>query len=151
MTVTPSAPLRPAPVDIAHHAHLTGAFAPQRTEVDVAGLDVIGELPADLHGAYLRNGPNPRFDPIGHFVYPLDGDAMVHRLELDGGTARYTNRFVRTPMVVAEEKAGHAIWAGMTDLYTPSADEVGRELAGTGRDLPDINIVHHAGRLLAMA
>ena len=33
----------------------------------------------------------------------------------------------------------------------PSADEVGRELAGTGRDLPDINIVHHAGRLLAMA
>ena len=116
MTVTPSAPLRPAPVDIAHHAHLTGAFAPQRTEVDVAGLDVIGELPADLHGAYLRNGPNPRFDPIGHFVYPLDGDAMVHRLELDGGTARYTNRFVRTPMVVAEEKAGHAIWAGMTDL-----------------------------------
>ncbi|HEY5854364.1 MAG TPA: carotenoid oxygenase family protein [Aldersonia sp.] len=151
MTVTPSAPPRPAPVDFAHHAHLTGVFAPQRTEVDVAGLDVIGEFPADLHGAYLRNGPNPRFDPIGHFVYPLDGDAMVHRLEVDGGTARYTNRFVRTPMVVAEEQAGRAIWAGVTDLYTPSVDEVGPALAGTTRDLPDINIVHHSGRLLAMA
>ena len=151
MTITPSAPSRPAPVDVAHHAHLSGVFAPQRTEVDVTGLEVIGELPADLHGAYLRNGPNPRFDPIGHYVYPLDGDAMVHRLELDGGSARYTNRFVRTPMVVAEEKAGHAIWAGLTDPYRPGADEVGPELAGTSRDLPDINIVRHGGRLLAMA
>ena len=37
------------------------------------GLEVHGELPPDLAGAYLRNGPNPRFAPIGSFVYPLDG------------------------------------------------------------------------------
>ncbi|MFD4469916.1 carotenoid oxygenase family protein [Rhodococcus sp. NPDC058505] len=142
---------RPAPVDVAHHTHLTGVFAPQRAEVDVPDLEVIGEIPPELHGAYLRNGPNPRFDPIGNYVYPLDGDGMVHRIELDGGRARYTNRFVRTPMVVAEERAGHAIWGGVTDLYTPGVDEVGPELAGTGRDLPDINVVRHGGRLLAMA
>ncbi|TQF69231.1 carotenoid oxygenase family protein [Rhodococcus spelaei] len=142
---------RPAPVDLAHHSHLTGIFAPQRTEVDVRDLQVIGALPDDLQGAYLRNGPNPRFDPIGNYVYPLDGDGMVHRVELSGGTARYTNRFVRTPMVVAEEKAGHVIWAGATDLYTPGEREVGPELAGTPRELPDINVVRHGGRLLAMA
>src|SRR5690606_17577804 len=106
---------RPAPVDPAHHPHLSGLFAPQREEVDVRDLEVQGELPADLHGSYLRNGPNPRFDPIGHYVYPIDGDGMVHRVQIVEGTARYTNRFVRTPQVVAEEKAGRALWAGITD------------------------------------
>ncbi|MFW0789980.1 carotenoid oxygenase family protein [Gordonia sp. CPCC 205333] len=142
---------RPAPVDIAHHAHLTGVFAPQREEIDVDGLEIRGKIPSDLNGAYLRNGPNPRFDPIGHYVYPLDGDGMVHRLTLRDGRAAYLNRYVRTPMVVEEERVGHAIWPGVTDLWTPEADEVGTALAGTTRDLPDINIVRHGGRLLAMA
>ncbi len=142
---------RPGPVDMTHHTHLTGVYAPQRQEVDVPGLDVVGELPKDLNGAYLRNGPSPRFDPIGSYVYPLDGDGMVHRVALEDGEARYTNRFVRTPMVVAEENAGHAIWAGAIDLYTPGEEEVGPDLAGTPRELPDINVVRHGGRLLAMA
>ncbi|MGV9794662.1 carotenoid oxygenase family protein [Gordonia sp. NPDC003422] len=146
-----TAPARPAPVDLAHHSHLTGVNAPQREEVDVADLRITGELPADLDGSYIRNGPNPRFDPIGSFVYPIDGDGMVHRLTISGGRAGYTNRFVRTSMVAAEEAAGHAIWSGITDGYTPSAEDVGERLAGTVRELPDINIVRHGGRLMAMA
>ncbi|WP_238420672.1 carotenoid oxygenase family protein [Gordonia sp. 'Campus'] len=148
-TTTPPTP--PAPVELTHHSHLTGVFAPQREEVDVADLTVRGEIPTDLNGSYLRNGPNPRFDPIGSFVYPLDGDGMVHRISIADGRVSYSNRFVRTPMVLAEEAAGHAIWSGITDGYTPSADEVGPELAGTFRELPDINIVRHGGRLMAMA
>src|SRR5690606_30275264 len=60
---------RPAPVDMAAHPYLSGLFAPQRDEVDVRNLEVLGDLPADLHGSYLRNGPNPRFDPIGSYLY----------------------------------------------------------------------------------
>ncbi|MGC4934689.1 carotenoid oxygenase family protein [Gordonia sp. DT30] len=141
---------RPAPVDL-HHTHLSGVFAPQRREVALDDLPVTGQLPADLHGSYLRNGPNPRFDPIGSYVYPLDGDGMVHEIGIADGRVSYRNRFVRTPMVRAEEAAGHAIWSGLTDGYTPSVAEVGPELAGTVRELPDINVVSHAGRLLAMA
>ncbi|KAF0969391.1 MULTISPECIES: carotenoid oxygenase family protein [Gordonia] len=144
-------PTRPAPVDMSRNPFLTGVFAPQRDEVDATDLPVSGEIPADLRGSYLRNGPNLRFDPIGSYVYPIDGDAMVHRIGFDGGRASYRNRFVRTPMVLAEEAAGHAIWSGITDGYTPSAAEVGDQLAGTVRELPDINIVRHGGRLLAMA
>lgn len=142
---------RPPRIDTAHHSHLSGVFAPQRDEVDVHDLAVDGELPADLHGTYLRNGPNPRFDPIGTYVYPLDGDAMVHRVEIGGDGAHYTNRFVRTPCVVAEERAGRALWAGITDPYFPPAEDVGPDLAGTMRELPDINIVRHAGSLFALA
>lgn len=144
-------PNRPAPVDIAHNHYLTGVFAPQREEVSVADLPVHGTIPADLDGSYLRNGPNPRFDPIGSYVYPLDGDAMVHRLTLHDGHAAYSNRFVRTPMVQLEEQRGEAIWSGITDGYTPPASVVGDTLGGSMRQLPDINVVSHGGRLLAMA
>jgi len=140
---------RPGPVTPG--TYLTGPFAPVTAEVDVADLRVEGELPADLDGAYLRNGPNPRFSPIGGYLYPIDGDGMLHRVEVSGGRARYTNRFVRTPMVVAEEKAGHAIWPGITSPWRPGPDEVGPGLAGTMRELPDINVVRHGGRLLALA
>ena len=141
----------PQPIDVSKEPHLQGVFAVQTDEVDVADLTVEGDLPDELEGAYLRNGPNPRFTPLGGYIYPLDGDGMLHRVQLSGGSARYTNRFVRTPAVVAEEAAGHALWAGIADpLYVPGPDLVGPELAGTFKDLPGINVVRHAGRLLAL-
>ena len=139
------------PTDIITDTHLTGPFAPVVDEVDVAGLEVLGELPADLAGTYLRNGPNPRFAPIGSYVYPLDGDGMVHRVTIEGGRARYDNRFVRTEMVVEEERAGHALWGGLTSPTRPDAAQVGPALAGTMRRTPDINVVRHGGHLLALA
>lgn len=142
-------PARPGPVSPG--VHLTGPYTPVTAEVDVTNLQVDGELPADLDGAYVRNGPNPRFSPIGSFLYPLDGDGMLHRVVLSGGRARYTNRFVRTPMVVEEEAAGHAIWPGIATPWRPDAEEVGPMLAGTMRQLPDVNVVRHGGRLLALA
>jgi carotenoid cleavage dioxygenase-like enzyme len=143
-------PHRPRPVDLAQNPYLSGVYAPQRQEVDVSNLVVTGEIPDDLNGSYLRNGPNPRFDPIGSFVYPLDGDGMVHRITLTGGSASYSNRFVRTPMVELEEQRGEAMWSGITDGYMPPPEVVGEKLAYTTRALPDINIVEHAGRLMAM-
>jgi carotenoid cleavage dioxygenase len=141
----------PRPAAVVPGTYLTGPFAPVTAEVDVADLPVEGALPADLDGAYLRNGPNPRFTPLGSYVYPLDGDGMLHRVTIEGGRARYDNRFVRTPMVVAEEAAGHALWAGLTSGYTPGVADVGPSLAGTMRELPDINVVRHGGKLLALA
>ncbi len=137
--------------DPARVAHLTGTFAPVTEEVDEAGLRVEGELPAELDGVYLRNGPNPRFTPIGSYLFPIDGDGMVHGVWMSEGRARYRNRFVRTPAMRAEEKAGHALWGGIESLITPGPEKVGPELAHTLKDLPDINVVRHGGRLLALA
>ncbi|MET8828915.1 carotenoid oxygenase family protein [Streptomyces sp. NPDC004610] len=140
-----------APFDPTRVAHLGGRFAPVTEEVDVVDLEVTGELPRALDGVYLRNGPNPRFSPIGSYLFPLDGDGMVHGVWLSEGRARYRNRFVRTPAMRAEERAGHALWGGLESLITPDADEVGEGLAHTLKPLPDINVVRHAGRLLALA
>lgn len=131
--------------------HLLGSFAPVTEQVDVADLEVTGEIPASLDGLYVRNGPNPRFTPIGSYLYPIDGDGMLHGVWLSEGRARYRNRFVRTPAMRAEERAGHALWGGVESMIMPDADQVGPELAGDFKDLPDINVVRHAGRLLALA
>ena len=148
MTTAHTARSVPGP---AASSYLAGPHAPVRAEVDITGLETVGELPPELEGSYLRNGPNPRFSPIGRYVYPLDGDGMVHEVRLGGGTARYRNRFVRTPALVAEEAAGRALWAGINDAYRPGPELVGPTLAYTVRDLPDVNIVRHSGRLLALA
>lgn len=132
-------------------AHLSGRFAPVTEEVDETGLEVTGVLPAELDGLFLRNGPNPRFSPIGSYLYPIDGDGMLHGVWLSDGRARYRNRFVRTPAVLAEEQAGRALWSGLESMITPQVPDVEPSLAGTFRDLPDINVVRHAGRLLALA
>ena len=138
-------------VDVASIPQLNGIFAPTHDELD-APLEVVeGALPTDLSGAYLRNGPNPRFTPLGSYLYPLDGDGMVHGVWFDGGTARYRNRYVRTPAIAAEEAAGRALWPGVMTGETPTEEEVGPELAGTERDLVDIHVVRHGGRLLALA
>ncbi|SMF84451.1 carotenoid oxygenase family protein [Streptomyces sp. Amel2xC10] len=137
--------------DATRVAHLNGRFAPVTEEVDAVGLEITGELPDDLDGVYLRNGPNPRFTPIGSYLYPIDGDGMIHGVWLSQGRARYRNRFVRTSAMVAEEKAGRALWGGLESMILPGADEVGDVLANTFKPLPDINVVQHAGRLLALA
>ena len=146
-------PLVPEPVvDVASNPYLDGIFRPISTEVDADRVEVVqGAVPSDLSGSYLRNGPNPRFPPIGSYTFPIDGDGMVHGLWFEDGTVRYRNRFVETPGLRAEERAQRALWPGLMTFDPPTADLVGADLAGTFKDLPDINVVRHAGRLLALA
>lgn len=146
-----TAPSVPAPVDPATEVHLQGVFAPVTEEHDATDLPVEGELPAGLSGAYLRNGQNTAFPPLGSYTYPLDGDGMIHGLWISDGTVRYRNRFVRTPHLEAELAAGHALWAGLRTLYLPGPDVVPAALANGYKALPNINVVRHAGQLLALA
>lgn len=141
-----------AAFDPATEYFLHGIFEPQRNECSDLPIAVVGgAIPPDLTGTYYRNGPNARFTPIGSYTYPLDGDGMVHAVTFAGGRATYRNRFVRTPSVADEERAGRALWGGLMTPVMPGADEVPEEMAGRYKDLPDINVVAHAGRLLALA
>jgi carotenoid cleavage dioxygenase len=138
--------------DAAAEPFLRGIFAPTQREVAAAPLRVVaGQVPSDLGGTYYRNGPNPRFTPIGSYTFPLDGDGMVHAVRFADGRATYSNRYVRTPAMTAEERAGRALWGGVMTPTMPSPAEAAPEVPGKYKDLPDINVVRHAGRLLALA
>ncbi len=75
--------------------YLSGNYAPVVEEVTATDLPVEGELPTELCGRYLRNGPNPigPVDPATHHWFM--GDGMVHGVRLDEGRAEwYRNRYV---------------------------------------------------------
>jgi carotenoid cleavage dioxygenase len=142
----------PRPVDPALVPALSDAYAPVADERDLSSLSVVDELPPDLRGVYLRNGSNPLYPPLGSYTYPLDGDGMVHGIWIgDDGTVRYRNRFVWTHQLRAEQRAGKALWGGLLAGYMPGPDVVPAELADLPKALPDINIIRHAGRTLALA
>ena len=66
--------------------YVQGFYAAQPEEVTKTDLEVIGELPTDLWGAYVRNGPNPFEVPdVPHHWF--DGEGMVHSIYFENGKA----------------------------------------------------------------
>ncbi|MET0190861.1 MAG: carotenoid oxygenase family protein [Pseudonocardia sediminis] len=126
--------------------YLLGVFAPVRDEITADDLEVIGEIPRDLNGVYLRNGPNPRFDVTGRYHW-FDGDGMVHAISFENGTARYRNRYVRTRGLSREEAAGHPLWTGMVE--SPAGNPVGTARGLPYKDTANTDLTFHRGRVLA--
>jgi len=80
-----------APFGHSHGPQLTGTFAPVSDELILEDLPVAGEIPQDLNGVYLRNGPNPHYEPKGSYHY-FDGDGMLHAGEFRAGKFTYRNK-----------------------------------------------------------
>ena len=73
---------------------LEDAYAPIFDEIVCTDARVIGEIPRDLNGVYLPNGPNPRHLPLGRYHW-FDGDGMLHAAHFGDGWMTYRNRWIR--------------------------------------------------------
>ena len=93
---------------------LADNFAPVREETQLEDLRVIGELPRDMNGMFVRVGPNPQFEPIGTYHW-FDGDGMLHGVRVQDGKATYRNRYVQTKGFEIERQRGRAIWSGLME------------------------------------
>jgi carotenoid cleavage dioxygenase len=136
MTPMPSTTLAPEP-------YLAGNYAPTLDEITAADLAVVGKLPDDLAGVFVRNGSNPRFAPKGRYHW-FDGDGMLHAVHFEAGRATYRNRFVRTRGLAAELEAGGPLWTGLSeppDFANPR---------GPFKDTANTDVVFHAGQLMAL-
>ena len=111
-----------------------GVLAPVDQEVTVHDLPVTGQLPPELSGTLIRNGPNPfdgRFTGSDMLSWWM-GPAMLHGIAISDGRALwYRNRWVRT-----------GDWARH---FAPEAahDPVRDQSV-------NVNAVVHAGELLAL-
>lgn len=94
--------------------YLAQNFAPVHTEVSVDHLPVLGEIPSELQGMFVRNGPNPQFPPLGRYHW-FDGDGMVHGVHIQDGEASYRNRYIRTSGFEQERQAGRALFGGLLE------------------------------------
>jgi carotenoid cleavage dioxygenase-like enzyme len=112
-------------------AYLADNYGPVTKEVSATRLEVIGELPKELTGRYLRNGPNP-IGPVNVEKHHwFSGDGMVHGVRLsDGDALWYKNRWVRSPDVVS----------------ALGEDVNGRQLAGSN----NTHVIGQGGRTLAI-
>ena len=129
------------------HPYRTGAWQPNVDELDAVDLEVIGTIPDDLRGVYLRNTENPVHEAIGLY-HPFDGDGMLHQIRFADGRASYRNRFVRTAGLAAEVEAGGPLWTGLLDLPARSLREDGWGARGRMKDASSTDVVVHGGRAL---
>ncbi|KAF0846691.1 carotenoid oxygenase family protein [Nocardia caishijiensis] len=117
--------------------HLIGNNSPVTEEVTVEPTAVTGQIPRDLDGVFVRNGPNPRTGTSTHY---FAGDGMVHAVSLaDGRATWYRNRYVRTPLSENPGKsrfqlAFHPV-DGTIDFRVTTANT---------------HVITHAGRVLAL-
>ena len=112
--------------------YLAGNFAPVTEELTAFDLPVTGQIPEELEGRLLRNGPNPIDPPDMAHHHWFIGDGMVHGVRLRGGKAEwYRNRYVGSQNVT--EKLGRRTPKPVT--------------ANSG---PNTNVIGHAGRTYAI-
>jgi carotenoid cleavage dioxygenase-like enzyme len=129
-------------VTTAVNPYLDGNFAPVHKEITTQTLKVIGELPDDLSGMFVRNGPNPQWTPIGQYHW-FDGDGMLHGVRISNGKATYRNRYVQTKGWKIEHEAGKALWSGLLEPSQNNPDAYYKNAANTA-------LIWHAGQFLAL-
>lgn len=112
--------------------HLAGNFAPIFEESHFDGLEVIGSIPPELNGLYVRNGANPKSGKSPHWFF---GNGMLHGVRLHDGKADwYRNRYVHTPL--------------LDDPTTPmmrANGTIDREASAA-----NTHVICHAGRILTL-
>jgi len=139
-------------MDLSAFPYLQGNYAPVAEESDFGPdeLRVEGSIPQGLLGAFMRNGANVAYEP-NHYVYPLDGDGMVHGVYLKDGQAWYKNRWVDTHHLQTERQHDRLIYGSVGKLL-----EVPEEVIAAGgaahpvRNTANTNVLQHGGKLLAL-
>src|SRR5579884_3430249 len=125
-------------------------FRTLRTEIEgPAALPVEGALPAELTGTLYRIGPAAHDVAGERYRHWFDGDGMVHAVTLDPGEgATYRNRFVQTAKKTAEDAAKTRLFG--TFGTPPPGGLFARMRGAIPASAANTNVVHHAGRLLAL-
>lgn len=104
--------------------YLHGVYAPTLNELAEDNLAVTGEIPADLVGAYFRNGPNPVHESANRH-HPFDGDGMVHGVYFSEGKAGYRNRYIQTAALLQEARDGRSVSPGVMGPFDYDISQFG--------------------------
>ncbi|MEL0307007.1 MAG: carotenoid oxygenase family protein [Halieaceae bacterium] len=128
---------------------LDGNFSPVADERDAENMEVIGTIPEDLHGHFLRVGPNPVHVFSEAAYHTFDGDGMIHAIEFDRGAARYRNRFIENEGFKLERERGDWVYKGMNSLMDPTPSRV-PEGAPASKNLANTAFAFHNNTLYAL-
>ncbi|SPN96503.1 related to lignostilbene dioxygenase [Cephalotrichum gorgonifer] len=118
-----------------------------RFEADAYELEVIGDIPKSIHGAFYRVQPDHAFPPIfAETEIPLNGDGNVSAFYIKDGHVDFKQRYVKTPKLLAERAARKALFGRYRNKYTddPLVQNV---IKGT---TANTHVVFHDNKLMAL-
>ena len=120
------------------------AWRPAAVQPACELTDIQGQVPREIHGTFLRNGPSQQVLPPGGYraLHLFDGDGMVHAFRFDDGRVFYTGRIVEHPCTLRERAEGRFCM----DLIGVRAEDPVEPM----RVQPNTNVVFHAGKLMAL-
>lgn len=116
-----------------------------RLEGDIHDVEIEGEVPAALNGAFYRVHPDPQFPPKYDDDQFFNGDGMVSMFRVYNGRIDFRQRYAQTDKFKLERAAGHALFGAYRNPLTDD-DSVKGKIRGTA----NTNVLVHAGKLLAM-
>ena len=128
---------------------LDGNFSPVHEERDTEDMEVVGTIPGDLKGHFLRVGPNPVHVFSEEAYHTFDGDGMIHAIEFRDGKARYRNRFIENEGFKLEQKRGDWVYKGMKSLMDPTPSRI-PEGAPSSKNLANTAFTYHNNTLYAL-
>lgn len=128
---------------------LDGNFSPVADERDAEGMEVIGEIPENLAGHFLRVGPNPVHVFSEEAYHTFDGDGMIHAIEFNQGAVTYRNRFVQNEGYKLEQEKGDWVYKGLNSMMDPTPPRV-PEGASPSKNLANTAFAYHNNTLYAL-
>ena len=128
---------------------LDGNFSPVAEEREAADMTVVGEIPQDLSGHFLRIGPNPVHVFSEAAYHTFDGDGMIHAIEFRDGKARYRNRFIENEGFKLEQERGEWVYKGMNSLMDPAPSRIPEGAPGS-KNLANTALAYHNDTLYAL-
>ena len=112
---------------------MKGFFAPTRFEADVYDCEVIGKIPTDLNGAFVRLGGDWLYPPKFADDSPFSVDGYINMFRFKNGIVDYKGRWVKTPRYKADLAAHKQLFGKYRNPFTddPSVHGLDRTVQNT--------------------
>jgi carotenoid cleavage dioxygenase len=122
--------------------HFTGTNTPRQQELSLTALEMEGEIPAAIDGAFFRAVPDNAHAPMFDDDIALNHDGMIGRFHFHGGQVDYAMKYVETERYLAEKSAGRALFGRYRNPFTDDPSVKGKD-----RTVANTTPVWHGGRL----
>ena len=122
--------------------HFIGTNTPRQQELTLNGLEVEGEIPAEINGAFFRAVPDNAQFPMFEDDIALNADGMIAKFDISPDGVSFAIKYVETERYLAEKEAGRALFGRYRNPFTDDPS-----VAGKDRTVANTTPVWHAGKL----
>ena len=125
---------------------LLGYLGATETELHGSAKIVLGRVPDDLKGYFLRNGPALHDIGSDRFTHWFDAPGMVQKFTFADGQVRHHGRLIDTARNRREINAGQILFSG----FGTHGHGLSSGGSADGQNPANISLLEHAGELLAL-